>query len=360
MVTAETGEDFVISCDSCDYAANIEKAPVVDKWTYDDEPLKDIEEVETKNIKTVDDVARFLSVDQKKIVKTMILKAGEELIAVMVRGDHELNLAKIKNFVNAPFAELASPEEIVKATNGALGFSGPIGINIKIYADNAINGMRNYIVGGNKKDIHLLNVNHERDFKVTAFSDFINATPGNICPKCGGRYVITKGIEVGHIFKLGTKYSKSMKAIYLDKDGKQQYIIMGCYGIGVGRTAAAAIEQNHDEKGIIWPIQIAPFEVAILPLNDDNEDVVNVAETIYLKLQRKSVEVIIDDRKERAGVKFNDADLVGYPIRVNIGKKNLENGEVEIVIRKTGEKILCKKDDAISKVLEIREQLYRK
>lgn len=358
MVTAETGEDFVISCDSCDYAANIEKAPVIDLYEFEDDSLKDVERVETRNMKTVEDVANYLGVPEKKVVKTMILRAGDDIVAVMIRGDHELNMAKIKNFLNVPFVEFATPEEILKATNGPLGYSGPIGINVKVFADNAIKGMKNYVVGGNEKDIHLLNANHERDFAISAFSDFINAKPGNTCPKCGGKYVITKGIEVGHIFKLGTKYSKSMKAIYLDKDGKQQYIVMGCYGIGVGRTAAAAIEQNHDEKGIIWPIQIAPFEVAILPLNDDNEDVVNLAETLYIKLQKKDVEVILDDRKERAGVKFNDAELVGYPIRVNIGKKTLENGEVEIVIRKTGEKILCKKDDALSKILEIRENLY--
>ncbi|MEF3254083.1 MAG: proline--tRNA ligase [Deferribacterales bacterium] len=358
MVTADTGEDFVISCDSCDYAANIEKAPVVDEWPNDEEVEKDIVKIETKNMKTVADVAKFLGVPESKVVKTMILKAGDDIVAVMIRGDHELNLAKVKNFLNAPFVEFATPEEIIKATNGPLGFSGPIGINVKVYADNALKGMKNYVVGGNEKDIHLVNVNHTRDFKVEAFSDFINAKPGDKCYKCGGNYVITKGIEVGHIFKLGTKYSKSMKAIYLDKEGKQQYMVMGCYGIGVGRTVAAAIEQNHDEKGIIWPIQIAPFEVAVLPLNDDNEDVVNLAETIYLKLQKKGIDVVIDDRKERAGVKFNDADLIGYPIRVNIGKKTLENGEVEIVIRKTGEKILCKKDDALMKIMEIRDSLY--
>ncbi|PMP71875.1 MAG: proline--tRNA ligase, partial [Calditerrivibrio nitroreducens] len=358
MVTAETGEDFVISCDSCDYAANVEKAPVIDNFEEDDEVEKPIEKIVTKNQKTVEEVAKFLNVETKKVVKTMILKAGDEIVAVMIRGDHELNLAKIKNFLNAPFVEFATPEEIVKATNGPLGFSGPIGINLKIYADNAVKKLKNFVVGGNEKDIHLVNVNHTRDFKVTAFSDFINAKPGDKCPKCGGTYVITKGIEVGHIFKLGTKYSKSMNATYLDKDGKQQYIVMGCYGIGVGRTVAAAIEQNHDEKGIIWPIQIAPFEVVIIPINTDDEDVVNLSETLYKKLLKKSVELIIDDRNERAGVKFNDADLVGYPIRVNIGKKTLEKGEVEIVIRKTGDKINCKKDDALSEILRIREELY--
>lgn len=358
MVTAETGEDFVISCDSCDYAANVEKAPVIDNFEQETEEDKPVEKVETKNQKTVEDVAKFLGVSPKKVVKTMILKAGDEIVAVMIRGDHELNLAKIKNFLNAPFVEFASPEEIVKATNGPLGFSGPIGINVKIYADNAVRKLKNYVVGGNEKDIHLINVNHERDFKVEAYSDFINAKPGDKCPKCGGTYVITKGIEVGHIFKLGTKYSKSMNAVYLDKDGKQQYIVMGCYGIGVGRTVAAAIEQNHDEKGIIWPIQIAPFEVIILPLNTDDEDVVNLAETLYIKLSKKGVETVLDDRNERAGVKFNDADLIGYPIRVNIGKKTLERGEVEIVIRKTGQKIVCKKDDALGEILKIREDLY--
>ncbi|MCX8085190.1 MAG: proline--tRNA ligase [Calditerrivibrio sp.] len=358
MVTADTGEDFVISCNSCDYAANVEKAPVLDTFQQEMESEKEKIKVETKNMKTVEDVARFLNVSSKKVVKTMILRTPDEIVAVMIRGDHELNLAKVKNFLNAPYVEFASADEIIQHTGGPLGYSGPLGIKIKILMDNAVKKLKNYIVGGNEKDIHIINVNHGRDFEVFAYSDFINAKPGDKCPKCGGTYIITKGIEVGHIFKLGTKYSKSMNAIFLDKEGKQQYMVMGCYGIGVGRTAAAAIEQNHDEKGIIWPIQIAPFEVVILPLNSDDEDVINLAETLYLKLNKKNVEVLLDDRDERAGVKFNDADLIGYPIRVNIGKKTLERGEVEIVIRKTGEKIICKKDDALSEILRIREDLY--
>jgi prolyl-tRNA synthetase len=358
MVLADTGEDFVISCDNCNYSANIEKAVVVDKPEKNTEALASVEERLTPGQKTVEEVAKFLNLPTKKIVKTMILKVDENVVAVMIRGDHELNLPKVKNYLGGSVIEFADKNDIEMVSDGPMGYSGPIGLKCKVYADNAIKHLKNYVVGGNKKDLHLLNVNHERDFKIEAFGDFRNATPGDTCPECNkGKFQLTKGIEVGHIFKLGTKYSEAMNCVFLDKDGKAKPMIMGCYGIGIGRTAAAAIEQNHDEKGIIWPVQLAPFEVVVVPLNTNDEDVIKTADNIYTRLLNKGVDVCIDDRNERAGVKFNDADLIGYPVRVNVGKKALADGCVEIHIRKSGEQINVLIDDACDKIINVIEGL---
>jgi len=358
MVLADTGEDFVISCNNCDYSANMEKAVTAENYVKDDEKILPFQSVETPGQKTVEDVANFLGVNITKIAKTLILKTDEDFVALMVRGDHEANLVKLKNYLDVVNVDFASEKEIEEITGGAMGFSGPVDLPLPIYADNAVKYMKNFVVGGNAKDVHLKNVNVEDDFAVKQFGDFRTAEPGDECPKCGkGSYVITKGIEVGHIFKLGTKYSESMNATYLDKDGKQKHMIMGCYGIGIGRTAAAAIEQNHDDAGIIWPPQLAPFEVVVVPVNTNDENVVNVAETIYLKLLKKGVDVVIDDRDERAGVKFNDADLIGYPLRINVGKKTLKEGNIEIFIRKDKELITVKREDSVNKTRELLENL---
>ncbi|BAI81518.1 prolyl-tRNA synthetase [Deferribacter desulfuricans SSM1] len=361
MVTADTGEDFVISCTNCDFAANIEKAPILDEGVVSDEPLKEPEIVTTKNIKKVVDVADYLGIPPHKHVKTLILKSEDKFFAILIRGDRELNLAKVKNFFDLPYVEFADEEDILRITGGPVGFSGPKGLDIPVYADYEIKYMKNFVLGVNEKDKHQINSNLGRDFEVDGFGDFRNAVPGDKCARCKkGEYKITKGIEVGHIFKLGTKYSKAMNAYYLDKDGKQKLMVMGCYGIGIGRTAAAAIEQNHDEKGIIWPVQIAPFEVVIVPINTNSEDVVNLSETLYLKLKNNNVDVLIDDRDERAGVKFNDADLVGYPLRINVGAKALAKGNVEIFIRKTKETVEVKKEDAIAKTMQLLDDLRSK
>jgi len=356
MVLADTGEDYVISCDSCNYSANVEKAICDNKYLPDESEERAIEKIETPDKKTVDDVAKYLGIETTSVAKTLILKADDKFVALMIRGDHEVNLVKLKNFLDVVNVEFASESEIEEITGGAIGFSGPVGLDIPIYADNAIKHMKNFVTGANEKNLHLLNVNHTRDFTVTQFDDFRMAEPGDTCPKCGkGSYVITKGIEVGHIFKLGTKYSESMNATYLDKDGKQKYMIMGCYGIGIGRTAAAAIEQNHDDAGIIWPVQLAPFEVIVVPVNTNDDEVNNVAETIYIKLKKKGIDVAIDDRDERAGVKFNDADLIGYPLRINVGKKNLKEGNVELFVRKNKNTILVKREESVSKTMELLE-----
>jgi prolyl-tRNA synthetase len=353
MVLADTGEDAIISCKSCDYAANIEKAEVVDIEIKNDAEILPAEVKETKDIKKVEDVADFLGIPSNNHIKTLIVKYEDQIFAVMVRGDRELNLAKVKNFLDVPYIEMASEEDILRVTGGPVGFSGPKGLDIPVYADNEIKYMKNSVIGINKKDLHQINANLGRDFEVKEFSDFRNAEAGDKCPKCGGEYEIKRGIEVGHIFKLGTKYSDSMNAKYLDQNGKQKSMVMGCYGIGIGRTAAASIEQNHDEDGIIWPIQIAPFEVVVIPVNNNDDEVNSTAEKIYSELSASNVDVIIDDRKERAGFKFKDADLIGYPIRINVGKKALENGNVEIIIRKTKESILVNKEDAVQKIIEI-------
>lgn len=357
MVLADTGEDAVISCKKCEYAANIEKAEILDKSISIDVDLLPSETKETKDVKKVADVAEFLGIPATNHIKTLIVKCEDKIYAVMVRGDRELNLSKVKNFLNLPYIDMAEEEDIVNVTGGPVGFSGPAGLEIPVYADNEIKYMKNSVIGINKQDIHQVNANLGRDFEVNTFGDFRNAEPGDNCPKCGDIYEETRGIEVGHIFKLGTKYSESMNAKFLDKNGKQQPMVMGCYGIGIGRTAAASIEQNHDEDGIIWPLEIAPFEVVVIPVNNNDEEVNNLAETIYQKLLKAGIDVIIDDRKERAGFKFKDADLVGYPLRINVGKKALENDNIEVFVRRTKESILVAKSDAVSKIINMIEDM---
>lgn len=338
MVLADTGEDMVITCDRCDYAANVEKAIVVDEGEPSDEAMNEIERVVTKGAHTVADVSVMLKLKPSQIVKTMLVAVDGDLVAVLIRGDHELNEAKIKNLLDASVVELATPAQIVEATGGAVGFSGPIGLKIPIYADNAVKYIRNMGVGGNEKDIHLEGVNLERDFQVKQFADLRNAEAGDGCPECGGSYVNTRGIEVGHIFKLGTKYSEAMKATFLDADGKINDIIMGCYGIGVGRTAAAAIEQNHDENGIIFPMAIAPFHVIITLLNPKDEAVADAGTKLYEELLAEGVEVLLDDRDDRPGAKFKDADLIGIPLRVTVGARGLNEGLFEVQERRNGER----------------------
>lgn len=337
MVLADTGEDFVISCESCNYSANVEKAKLKDDGIRFDGGMKEAEDIHTPGAKTVEEVAKFLNLPDAEIIKTMVLNADGDIVAVCIRGDHELNMAKVKNFLNASVVEFATPDEIAEHTGGPLGYSGPVGLKIPVYGDYSVAAMGNYCVGANKKETHRVNVNHGRDFTFAAVEDFRNAEAGDTCCECGGKYQITKGIEVGHIFKLGTKYSSSMNAMFLDSDGKRNPFIMGCYGIGITRVAAAAIEQNHDEKGIKWPMELAPFKVCVLPLAVKDKEVMETAEDIYRELTERGVEVLLDDRDERAGVKFNDAELIGIPLRVVVGKKTLAQGKIELTVRSTGE-----------------------
>lgn len=335
MVIAETGEDTIIYCENCGYSANLEKAAIgINSSIESHEYEKPLEKVFTPNARTVKEVADFLNVDMSKIIKTLILKCGGRFFAFLIRGDYELNLVKIKNTITGVLPEFATADEIKNITSGPLGFSGPIGLKIPIYADYSVKNLRNFVTGANEIDGHFKNVNLGRDFAVEGFYDLRNAVEGDRCVKCGSNYKSAKGIEVGHIFMLGTKYSEAMGAYFRDVNGSLKPIIMGCYGIGIGRIAAASIEQNHDDKGIIWPIQIAPFEVIIIPVNTNNDEVIKYSNMIYCKLSELGIKVLIDDREERAGVKFNDADLIGYPVRINIGRKSLENKEIEIFVRK--------------------------
>jgi len=355
MVLAETGEDQIVNCTECDYAANLERAEVKSSQTLPEQEVKELNpiiEVNTPGIKTVEDVTAFLSVSPSQLIKSLIFVVDAKEIAVLIRGDHELNEAKLKGLLGAQTVELASERVVEEITGAPIGFAGPVGLNVKIVADHALKGMRNFVTGGNRKDLHLRNVNMKRDFEVDLFGDLRIITPQDSCPRCGKKIEFGRGIEVGHIFKLGTKYSQALKAVFLNRQGKEAPIIMGCYGIGVGRTVAAAIEQNYDKDGIIFPIPIAPFEVTILPLQMHDTGVVETAEKIYTELLDVKVDTLLDDRDERAGVKFNDADLLGIPIRVTVGVKGIKGGQVEIKLRSETESFFVPINNAASSIKE--------
>jgi prolyl-tRNA synthetase len=361
MVLAESGEDQIVNCDSCSYAANLERAEVKDGEHAVLEDVVDhmaMERVETPGQRTIEEVTQFLGMTPEKLVKTLIYVVDEEPVAVLVRGDHELNEAKLKNALDAQAVEMAAERVVEDATGGPMGFAGPVGLKIKVVADNAIKSLRNFVVGGNEKDLHIKNVNPDPDFKVSLFGDLRTIAPGDPCPRCGGDMSFGRGIEVGHVFKLGVKYSEAMKALFLDEQGKEQPMIMGCYGIGIGRTVAAAIEQNHDDNGIVFPIPVAPFEVSILPLQMHNDDVVSAASNIYEDLMKNGIDALLDDRNERAGVKFNDADLLGIPVRITIGSRGLKNGEVEVKLRSEAESFTVPLENAAATIEKTVKDLY--
>ena len=336
MVLAETGEDVIISCDTCGYAANLERAEVGIREKSVSQKKGLYRRVETPNQRKIDEVSAFLGITPDKLLKTIIYNTDKGTIGVLVRGDREINDTKLKNLLKLEELELADERTIEEVTGGPLGFSGPIGLSIPIYADMDLKFMEDFVIGGNERDVHVVDVN-TGDFNVNGFYDIKVAEAGDKCPRCDtGGLVATRGIEVGHIFKLGLKYSKAMNATYLDSEGKEQFMVMGCYGIGVGRTVAAAIEQGNDENGMMLPLPIAPFEVNVLPVNTSHAGSMEVARKIYDELMAKGVDVILDDRDERPGVKFKDCDLIGIPIRVTVGERNLKEGLVEIKLR--GEK----------------------
>lgn len=339
MVMAESGEDGIVYCDRCAYAANLEKAeiPKPESGSPDRGNLQTLEEVHTPNVRTIEEVCAFLQVVPADVVKTLIFNADGKAVAVLVRGDEEVNEIKVRNYLGCDELELAGDDMILAATGSPRGFAGAVGIKTRIVADYSLIGMKNMVMGANREDYHVKNVNFDRDFKVSEYADLRVVREGDACPRCRGALAFARGIEVGHVFKLGTKYSKALRAVYLDKNGKEQVMIMGCYGIGITRTVAAAIEQYHDEDGIIWPVPIAPFHVIITPVNINEDALCQVAEDLYQNLTAQGVEVLLDDRDERAGVKFKDADLIGIPYRVTIGPKKLAEGKVEIKNRKTGE-----------------------
>jgi prolyl-tRNA synthetase len=336
MVLAETGEDQIVTCSKCEYAANMERAEVrwdVARSASAPETLMTLEEVETPDMRTVEEVTSFLSVSPRQLVKTLIFKTDTEVVAALIRGDHEVNEVKLRNLLGADSVELADPDLVAEVTGAPMGFAGPVGLKVKIIADNALKGMANFVTGGNKHDAHFVHVNLERDFQADQFADLRVVMPGDSCPRCNGELEFKRGIEVGHIFKLGTKYSKPLNAVYLDEKGEEKVIIMGTYGIGVARTVAAAIEQNNDRDGIIFPVSIAPFEAVILPLQMHEKEAVEAARKIYDACVAAGVDILMDDRDVRPGVKFKDADLLGTPLRVTVGERTLKQGMVEIKVR---------------------------
>ncbi|WP_346893620.1 proline--tRNA ligase [Clostridium sp. UBA871] len=333
MVKSDIGEDEIAFCTGCNYAANTEKA-TSKLEDAEKEEEKELKKIATPDVRTIEELVTFFNTSNKKFAKTLIYKADGKVVAVMVRGDRSLNETKVSNALGGIMElEMADAETVLKATSAEIGFAGPIGLQVDtLLVDEEVTRMSNFIVGANDTGYHYENVNYERDFNgIVGYYKLV--AEGDMCPKCGSPINIRRGVEVGHIFKLGTKYSESMGANYLDENGKEKPLVMGCYGIGINRTVAAIIEQHHDENGILWPMAVAPYKVIVTPANVKNEEQMNRAEKIYEDLKTKGVDVLLDDRNERVGVKFKDADLIGIPIRVTVGKKVVED-IVEFKLRK--------------------------
>lgn len=338
MVIADSGEAEIVFCTSCDYAANVEKAELF-PLEAQEEAMLTKEEVVTPDCKTIADVCAYLKLPVDHSVKAVAYNSEKGLILCFVRGDHEVNEIKVINTCGVIDLEMATEEQLAAAGTVG-GYMGPVGIDNKkviVVVDATVMKMHNVCCGANKEGYHFINVNPGRDFTPTYVADIRLIQEGDPCPHCGGEVSKARGIEVGQVFKLFTKYSSALKATYLDENGKEQPMVMGCYGVGVSRTMAAAIEQNYDDNGIIWPIEIAPYHVLVVPVNTKDETSAAKAEEIYMQLKKVGLETVIDDRKERPGVKFKDADLIGYPLRVVVGPKTLTEGKLEVKIRKTGE-----------------------
>lgn len=350
MVLSDVGEDTIAYSDTSNYAANIEMAPVVNTYEKSDESQKEMEKVLTENKKSIEEVVAFLNVDSSKCIKSLLFKVDDQYVLVLVRGDHEVNDIKLKNLYAASVVELATPEETKEILGCSIGSLGPVGVNkVEIVADPAVQAIVNGVCGANEENHHFINVNAEKDFSVTKYADIRFIQEGDLSPDGQGKIVFAKGIEVGHVFKLGTRYSEAMNATYLDENGKSQPMIMGCYGIGVSRTLAAVAEQFNDDNGLVWPVQIAPFKVHLIPINLKDEAQAKLASDLYEQLKAKGLEVLMDDRAERPGVKFADSDLIGLPVRVTVGKKAAE-GIVELKVRKTGEMLEVHKDDLLQTI----------
>ena len=338
MVIADSGEAEIVFCTSCDYAANVEKAELF-PLEAQEEAMLTKEEVVTPDCKTIADVCAYLKLPVDHSVKAVAYNSEKGLILCFVRGDHEVNEIKVINTCGVIDLEMATEEQLAAAGTVG-GYMGPVGIDNKkviVVVDATVMKMHNVCCGANKEGYHFINVNPGRDFIPTYVADIRLIQEGDPCPHCGGEVSKARGIEVGQVFKLFTKYSSALKATYLDENGKEQPMVMGCYGVGVSRTMAAAIEQNYDDNGIIWPIEIAPYHVLVVPVNTKDEASAAKAEEIYMQLKKVGLETVIDDRNERPGVKFKDADLIGYPLRVVVGPKTLTEGKLEVKIRKTGE-----------------------
>jgi prolyl-tRNA synthetase len=338
MVLAETGEDFLASCVSCDYAANLEKAEVpAPHGNPGPLPGGTPTLVATPGVRTVEEVAAFLKVQPQDIAKTLIYETDQGPVAVLIRGDHEVNEVKVKNLLGATELLLTGPDRVKELTSAEVGFAGPLGLAIPIYADQAVAALSAMVTGANKDGHHLTGVHPQRDLQFTRVADLRQVTEQDPCPRCGARLTLLKGIEVGHVFKLGFKYSKALNAKFLDAEGQEQYIFMGCYGIGVSRILAASIEQGNDADGIIWPMPLAPFQVGLVPINVNDEITRETAHRLHDELEAAGIEVLLDDRDERPGVKFKDMDLLGLPIRVVVGPKTLAKGQAEVRQRRSAD-----------------------
>lgn len=339
MVLADTGEDTIAACTACTYAANIERAKVLWQGESCTAVCPAAEEVPTPGAHTVDEVCKYMAVAPTALVKTLLFAVDNAPVAVLVRGDREVNDIKLKNLLQADSVEFATPEQVVAWTEAPVGFAGPVGLNIeRVYADNELQGATDWVTGANKGDTHLRHVDLQRDAKISAYADLRQITLSDPCPQCGGRIELPRGIEVGHVFKLGTKYSEAMKATFLDENGKEKVMIMGCYGIGVSRVVAACIEQNNDESGIVFPPALAPYQLTLLNLDIKNAEVCAKVDEMYAALQAADIEVLLDDREERPGIKFKDADLLGSPLQLVVGAKSLARGVIEAKDRRNGVK----------------------
>ncbi|HUO85052.1 MAG TPA: proline--tRNA ligase [Thermoanaerobaculia bacterium] len=339
MVLAQSGEDVVVRCPQCGYGANVEKAEMASPLEPESpDEMQPLGEVNTPGITTIEQLSGFLEVPPSRIAKSLLLQTDKEVVMVLLPGDRAANEVKIRNALQAEWIAMADGATIERVTGGPEGFSGPLGVEgIRVLADVNLKTMRNFVTGANRSDLHQRNVNLGRDFSPVLFGDFTVVGEADPCPRCRAALQMYRGIEVGHIFKLGTKYSAAMHCEFLDERGDRQPMIMGCYGLGIGRTVAAAIEQNHDADGIIWPVPLAPFEVVVTAVGPD-EKVREVAVSIYEELRASAIDVLLDDRDERPGVKFKDTDLFGFPWRITVGSRSLAQGQVEWSDRRTREK----------------------
>jgi prolyl-tRNA synthetase len=361
QVLAESGEDAIVSCNTCDYAANVEKAEVraarpAGRDIAEESPQLEI--VSTPGQKSVAEVAEYLKLHVERFIKSLVFKTDSgEFVAALVRGDHEINDLKLRAVLGAREIALADEASVAAAAGAMPGFLGPIGLKLRMIADLSVHGMRAAVTGANEADAHFIQVDQERDFTPSAFADLRLAVSGDPCPRCdSGTLETHRGIEVGQVFYLGTKYSVAMGATYLDAEGRERPIEMGCYGIGISRLVAAAIEQNHDANGIIWPFSLAPFQVLLLPINYKDKAIREAADKLYQELQQNGVEVLLDDRDERPGVKFKDADLVGIPLRVTLGAKGLEKGCIELRLRRDSKTEEIPVADSVTKIRAVLTQ----
>ena len=351
---SDIGEDILVLCDKCDYASNIEVSECATSNEVSEIEMQELKEIYTPSVGKIKDLVENYNIEIEEMTKSMIYKVDDEFVMAMVRGDDDINEVKLRKLLSAEDVALADNEDVEKITNANVGFAGPVGLKIKVVADNRIKNMKNFLVGANKSNYHFVNVNLDRDFKADIIGDIRNIKEGDICPKCGGKIYFKKGIEIGNTFKLGTKYSEAMNLNYLDQENVLHPVVMGSYGIGPARLMAAIIEQNNDEKGIMWPLEIAPFKVAIVLINESDESQKEFANDLYDKLTSSTIECLLDDRDERAGVKFNDMDLIGIPIRITVGNK-IKDNIVELKLRNSDVTRDIKMTDIYNSVKDIME-----